>query len=397
MSDKSAVIRQNTPNPRFVEVAAYSALFVSAAVFLAGLMGMILGGFVKQLNAWALNNTVSAWLLMFVLGAACLAISAYVVRTNRKDPAKLRHIARYRYIYLMLIPGALYYLVFKFLPVLNLKIVFQVYSPTLQQQERVSWQAPLLMNFTSFFSNVWFWKLLRNTLILALLNITFYFPFPIIMALLLNEIKHMGFKRISQSVLYLPHFVSWTVLGSLMIMLLGPEPNGLVNSMLKNSGSDTIPFMMSEAWFRPLYIIELIWKESGWGTIIYLAALSGVDEQLYEAAVIDGAGRFKQLLHITLPSILPTIVTLLILRMGSFLDSGFDQIYLMLNSSNREVATVFDTYVYDMGLAGVLTSPVGTTNYSYSATIGVFRSVVSLVLVMGSNAIAKAAGEDGVY
>ena len=128
MSDKSAVIRQNTPNPRGVEVTAYSALFVSAAVFLAGLMGMILGGFVKQLNAWALNNTVSAWLLMFVLGAACLAISAYVVRTNRKDPAKLRHIARYRYIYLMLIPGALYYLVFKFLPVLNLKIVFQVYS-----------------------------------------------------------------------------------------------------------------------------------------------------------------------------------------------------------------------------------------------------------------------------
>ncbi|MBR5546926.1 MAG: sugar ABC transporter permease [Clostridia bacterium] len=297
----------------------------------------------------------------------------------------------------MLLGAGAYYFIFKLLPVLNLKIIFQNYSPTLARNGRVEWLDPILLSFKQFFTYRDFPMLLKNTLSLAVLNILFYFPVPIMLALLLNEIKNMPFKRVTQSVLYLPHFVSWTVLGSIMLMLLGPSPNGLINSLIKNAGGTEIPFMMSEEWFRPMYIIELIWKESGWGTIIYLAALSGVDEQLYEASVIDGAGRFKQLLHITLPCILPTIITLLILRMGSFLDSGFDQIYLMLNSYNRDVATVFDTYVYDVGLTGTITAPAGTTNYSYSATVGVFRSVVSLILVVTSNALAKLAGEEGVY
>ncbi len=358
---------------------------------------IFLGNFAENINSWALNSVGSPQLTLITIGLPLAVISFFVYYTNKHNPKKLRHILRYRWLYAMLIPAGVYYFVFKLLPVLNLRIVFQYYSPTRARNLNVEWLRPIYMNFEQFFTYRDFTMLLKNTLTLAVLNIVFYFPFPIILALLLNEIKHMKFKRVVQSVLYLPHFVSWTVLGSIMLMLLGPSPNGLINSLLKAAGNDEIPFMMSEEWFRPMYIIELMWKESGWGTIIYLAALSGVDEQLYEASVIDGAGRFKQLLHITLPCILPTIVTLLILRMGSFLDSGFDQIYLMLNSYNRDVATVFDTYVYDVGLTGTITAPSGTTNYSYSATVGVFRSVISLILVIGSNALAKMAGEEGVY
>lgn len=305
---------------------------------------------------------------------------------------------RYKWLYVMLIPAVLYYICFKLYPTLSLRIVFQKYSPTMELRGEMSpWMDPWYENFRIFFTHRDFPMLMRNTLTLALLNIVFYFPFPIILALLLNEVSRSSFKRTVQSILYLPHFVSWTVLASIVLMLLGPAPNGLVNSMLVSAGQTPIPFMESAEWFRPMYIIELIWKEAGWGTIIYLAALSGVDEQLYEAAVIDGAGRFKQLWHITLPGIKSTIVIMLILRMGSFLDSGFDQIYLMLNSLNREVATVFDTYVYDIGLKAIYKPAAGISNYSYSATVGVFRSIVSLVLVLGSNWLAKLVGEEGVY
>ncbi len=305
---------------------------------------------------------------------------------------------RYKWLYAMLIPAAIYYALFKFWPLLKLDIVFQRYSPQLENLGQSSpMMDPWYKNFQVFFNHRDFPMLLRNTLILAMLNIIFYFPFPIILALLLNEVRGSGYKRTVQSVLYLPHFVSWTVLGSLMLMLLGPAPNGLVNNLLTMVGKATIPFMESEQWFRPMYIIEIMWKEAGWGTIIYLAALSGVDEQLYEAAVIDGAGRFKQLLHITLPSIKSTIIVMLILRMGSFLESGFDQIYLMLNSLNRDVATVFDTYIYDIGLKALYRPAPGISNYSYSATVGLFRSIVSLILVLGSNKLAKLFGEEGVY
>lgn len=389
------MIRDIKKNPPIVRQVSLSLMVVSLAVTLTAL---IFGGnLLENLNNWLLNSINSAQLLTVIVGVVVFLLSFAVFRTNEKDPKKLRHILRYRWLYAMLLGAGAYYFIFKLLPVLNLKIIFQNYSPTLARNGRVEWLDPILLTFKQFFTYRDFPMLLKNTLSLAVLNILFYFPVPIMLALLLNEIKNMPFKRVTQSVLYLPHFVSWTVLGSIMLMLLGPSPNGLINSLIKNAGGAEIPFMMSEEWFRPMYIIELIWKESGWGTIIYLAALSGVDEQLYEASVIDGAGRFKQLLHITLPCILPTIITLLILRMGSFLDSGFDQIYLMLNSYNRDVATVFDTYVYDVGLTGTITAPAGTTNYSYSATVGVFRSVVSLILVVTSNALAKLAGEEGVY
>ena len=307
-------------------------------------------------------------------------------------------LARYRWLYIMLVPAIVYYILFKFLPVLKLDIVFQRYNPALENMgEKSPMMEPWYRNFQVFFSHRDFPMLVRNTLVLAVLNILFFFPVPIALALLLNEITSGLYKKSVQSVLYLPHFISWTVLGSLFLMIFGPAPNGLVNNLLVSAGKATIPFMESVEWFRPMYIIQIIWKEAGWGTIIYLAALSGVDEQLYEAAVIDGAGRFKQLLHITLPSIKSTIVVMIILRMGSFLDSGFDQIYLMLNSLNREVATVFDTYIYDIGLKAIYRPAPGVSNYSYSATVGLFRSIISLILVLGANRLAKLFGEEGVY
>lgn len=311
---------------------------------------------------------------------------------------RLQRVARFRWLYIMLIPAFLYYGLFKFIPMLNLRIVFQKYSPQLELLGQASpWLNPLYKNFEIFFGHRDFWMLLRNTFVLAGLNIVFYFPFPIILALMLNEIRSMRYKRVVQSVLYLPHFISWAVLASIMLMLLGPSPNGLVNNLLISTGRSEIPFMTSVEWFRPMYILEIYWKESGWGTIIYLAALAGVDEQLYEASVIDGAGRFKQLLHITLPSIKSTIIILLILRMGTFLDSGFDQIYLMLNSLNRSVASVFDTYIYEVGIKGSIRPAPGISNYSYSSAIGVFRSVVGLIMILTTNYFAKLAGEEGVY
>ncbi|MDR1570872.1 MAG: ABC transporter permease subunit [Oscillospiraceae bacterium] len=308
-----------------------------------------------------------------------------------------RRVFRYRWLYIMLVPTLLYYVLFKFMPLLSLRIVFQKYSPALEVLGVPSpMVTPWYFNFQVFFNSKDFWMLMRNTFTLAMYNIVFYFPFPLLLSLLLNELRHSGYKRTLQSMVYLPHFLSWAVIASLVLLVLGPAPRGLVNSLLVQSGGGQIPFLYGKQWFRPIYIMELIWKEAGWGTIIYLAALSGVDEQLYEAAVIDGAGRFKQLIHITLPAIQSTIVILLILRMGSFLDTGFDQIYLMVNSLNRDIGMVFDTYIYDVGILGNKV-PARVSSFSYSATVGLFRSVVSLVLVMGTNKLAKVFGEEGMY
>ncbi len=312
-------------------------------------------------------------------------------------PRLLKRMMRFKWLYIMLLPTLVYYILFKFMPLLGLRIVFLRYIPSLEVQGIASPLAdPWYKNFSTFFNGKDFWMLIRNTFSLAICNIVFFFPLPLLLSLLLNEVRHFSYKRTLQSLVYLPHFLSWAVIASLMLLLLGPSPRGLVNTLLRQNNMAEIPFLYGHEWFRPIYIIELIWKEAGWGTIIYLAALSGVDEQLYEAAVIDGAGRMRQLWNITLPSIKSTIVILLILRMGSFLDTGFDQIYLMVNSLNREVGMVFDTYIYDVGILGNKVPP-GVSAFSYSAAVGLFRSLVSMILVLGTNRIAKAMGEEGMY
>ncbi len=308
-----------------------------------------------------------------------------------------KRIWKYRWLYFLLIPAVLYYIFFQFAPWSYFRILFQKYTPALELMGKQSpWMDPWYRNFQVFFTSKDFPMLLRNTLALAGLNIFIGFPIPIILSLMLNEIRNAKFKRPLQSVLYLPHFISWAILASIVMMICGPAPSGAINTMLTAVGKDAIHFLDSPEWFRPMYIIENIWKESGWGTIIYLAALSNCDPQLYEAAVIDGAGRWKQMIHVTLPAIRSTIVIMLILRMGSFLDTGFDQIYLMMNSLNRDVAQVFDTYVYEVGLCGLYKPARDVSTYSYGAAIGFARSIVATIMVIGTDAISKLLGEEGL-
>jgi putative aldouronate transport system permease protein len=297
----------------------------------------------------------------------------------------MRDIYRNRLLYLILLPGMLYFVVFKYIPMLGLMIAFKDYKPHIGFLNS-AWVG--FKHFERFFSEPQFWMLFKNTITLAVCNLVFFFPLPIILALMLNEARNELFKRFAQTLLYLPHFVSWVITVGIFYILFTTE-GGIVNEVLKGFGVEKIPFLLSEDWFRPMIVSQVIWKEAGWGTVIFLAALSGVDLQLYEAARMDGAGRWRQLWHITLPAIRSTIVILFVLRLGTFLDTGFEQIFLMLNPMNRNVGEVFDTYVYTKGLT--------QGQYSYSAAVGMFKSMVGLTLVLGANWVAKKIGEEGVY
>ncbi|MDF2921373.1 MAG: protein lplB [Paenibacillaceae bacterium] len=304
---------------------------------------------------------------------------------RKKRPALVQDIIRDRWLYAILVPGVLYFLCFKYVPMLGLGMAFLDYKPHLGFLE-----SPFvgLKHFERFFTEPQFWQLFRNTFLLAIYNMIFFFPLPIVLALMLNEVRHEFYKRSVQTIMYLPHFISWVVAVGIFYIMFTTE-GGVVNEIIARMGMDKVPFLLSEGWFRTMIISQSIWKEVGWGTIIFLAALSGVDTQLYEAARMDGAGRWRQLWNITLPSIRSTIIILCILRLGTFLDVGFEHIFLMLNSMNREVGEVFDTYVYTKGLT--------QAQYSYSAAVGMFKSVVGLTLVLGANWTAKKFGEEGVY
>ncbi|MDB5084213.1 MAG: protein lplB [Bacilli bacterium] len=296
-----------------------------------------------------------------------------------------RNIRRDIWLYVMLLPGVGFFLLFKYLPMYGVIISFQNYMPFLGILGS-KWVG--LLNFHNFFNDPSFWQLFRNTFILAIYNLVFFFPMPIILSLILNEIRWEPFKRTIQTFIYLPHFISWPVVVGMCYVLLATS-DGLINQLLIHFGINRIAFLTDPHWFRPLITLQVIWKETGWGTVIFLATLSGIDPQLYEAARIDGAGRWQQLCHITYPALLTTIVILLILRLGNFLDSGFEQIFLMLSSNTRDVGEVFDTYVYTTGLAN--------GQLSYATAIGLFKSIVSLVLVISANFVAKCLGQEGVY
>lgn len=307
------------------------------------------------------------------------------VGTNGIMKMALKELKRDRWLYLMLLPGVLYFLVFKYIPMWGLVIAFQNYMPFLgiMKSEWVGFA-----HFQYLFASPDFWMLMRNTVILAVYNIFFFFPLPIIVALMLNEIRHEFYKRVVVSLIYVPHFLSWVIVVSFFYSFFSIK-DGIINEMIQSLGFEKIHFLDSAEWFRSMVTLEVIWKETGWGTIIFMAALAGVNPQLYEAARMDGANRWRQLYHITLPSIRSTIIILLILRLGSFLDNGFEQIFLMLNALNREVGEVFDTYVYLVGIQG--------GQFSFSTAVGMFKAVVGLVLVLITNRLAKKFGEEGIY
>src|SRR5699024_7522417 len=271
-----------------------------------------------------------------------------------------------KWLYFMLIPGLVYFIVFKYFPMWGVLIAFQDYSPFLgfTGSEWVGFE-----HFQYFFSNPDFLRLLRNTFILALYDLVFFFPAPIILSLLMNEIRINMYKRTVQTFVYVPHFMSWVIIASISYVFLTTS-GGAINAIVEAITGQKIAFLQETGWFRTIIIGQVIWKETGWGTVIFLAALAGVSSEQYEAAIVDGAGRFRRLWHVTLPALRSTIVILLILRLGNFLDTGFQQIYLMTNSLNREVADVFDTYVYFMGIT--------QGAFSYSTAVGLFKAVVGI-------------------
>ncbi len=297
----------------------------------------------------------------------------------------LLSLRRNKLLYLMILPGFVYFVIFKYLPMGGLIIAFQDYQPYMGIADS-PWVG--FKHFIRLFTEPTFMMLLRNTLVLFALNIIIFFPLPIILSLMLNEVRHKFFKNVVQTVIYIPHFMSWVIIVSITYVFMNVD-GGVLNEMIAAMGGQKISFLTSPEWLRIVYIGQIIWKELGWSTIIYLAAITVVDTQLYEAAEMDGAGRLRKTWHVTLPAIRPVIITLLILKIGHTLDLGFEHMYLLLNSLNREVGEIFDTYIYTAGLKN--------GQLSFSTTVGLFKGVVGLILVMLSNKLAKKIGEDGVY
>lgn len=313
------------------------------------------------------------------------AVQAGERTVSRRSAPLLRRLVRNRYMYIMILPGLVYFIIFKYVPMWGLIISFQDYLPYkgILGSEWVGFK-----HFEKLFSEPEFWTILRNTFVLFFFNLLFYFPVPIMLAIMLNEVGRPFFKRFVQTIVYIPHFLSWVIIVSISYVMLTMD-GGIINQLLVYFGFSKINFLLDEKWFYPMYIVQVIWREAGWGTIVYLAAIAAVDPQLYEAARMDGAGRFRQIWHITLPSIRSVIIVLLILRVGNVLDLSFEHVYLLLNSMNRSVAEILDTYVYTVGLK--------QGQYSFSTAVGLFKSLVGLVLVVLSNKLAKRFGEEGVY
>ncbi|MBW7452889.1 ABC transporter permease [Paenibacillus sepulcri] len=315
--------------------------------------------------------------------SAVQTAQAYVPKPSSSELKK--RIWKNKLLYIMIAPGLIYFVLFKYLPMYGLIISFQDYKPFkgITGSEWVGFK-----HFERLFTEPDFINILLNTLILFGMNLIFFFPIPIILALMLNEVRISYLKRTIQTIIYIPHFMSWVIIVSISFVMLTMD-GGLINELLVYFGFNEVNFLLSLEWFRPVYILQVIWREAGWGTIIYLAAIAAVDLQLYEAARIDGAGRFRQIWHITLPAIRSVVVLLLILKIGDVLELGFEHVYLLLNTMNRGVAEIIDTYVFTAGLR--------QQQFSYSAAIGAFKSIVGLILIAAANRLAKKMGEEGIY
>ncbi len=292
---------------------------------------------------------------------------------------------RDRYLILLLLPGVLFFLIYRYIPMAGLLLAFKDYSPFRGFADS-PWVG--MKYFKLIFEDPEVIRVVWNTLQISLLQIIFAFPISILLALMLNELRSQVYKRFLQSIVYMPHFLSWVVVVGITVIFLRSE--GIVNNFLNDAFKmEALPFLTDPAWFKPLIVLQIIWKESGWGTIIFLAALSGISPHLYEAAVMDGANRWRQIWHITLPALKSTIIILLILRLGTVMDSGFEQIFLMLNPFNMESGNVLDTFVYFKGIQ--------QANYSFATAVGLFKGVIGLILVVLANRLAKRFGEEGLY
>ncbi len=295
------------------------------------------------------------------------------------------YLKRKKYLYIMLIPGVFYFLIFHYVPMYGVLIAFKDFSfkKGILGSDWIG-----LENFRYMFQLDNFYTVFKNSISLSLLRIVFTFPIPILLALLMNDIKNARYQKFLQTLFYLPHFVSWVVIGSILVNFLSPV-NGVINNIIRMLGGEPIFFLAENKYFSPIVVITSIWKDAGWGTIIYLAAITGISGEMYEAAKIDGANKIKCLLYITLPCIKSTIVTMLILRLGSIMNNGFEQIFILQNARNLSVSEVFETYTYRLGLLN--------GRYSFATTVGLFTSVVGIIFLLASNMISKKLGEEGLW
>jgi putative aldouronate transport system permease protein len=296
----------------------------------------------------------------------------------------LRDLFKFRWQYAMILPGLICLFLFSYMPMVGVQIAFRNF-----RIGNSIWTAKWvgLTNFR-FFLDPEFWRVLRNTLVISVSRFAFSFPAPIILALLINEIRSVFFKRIVQSITYLPHFISWIVVAYIIDAFLAPN-TGLVNQVFLRFGRQSVFFMGRTDLFVPIIVISNIWKTVGWGTIVYLAAITSIDTEMYEAATIDGAGRFAQVWHITIPMIVPTVILMLILSMPGLLNAGMDQIYPLQNNVNLPVSNVLDIYILNNGLR--------QGRYSMSTAVGLVNSLVALLLIVAANKTANKVSGDGLW
>ncbi|MBO5068899.1 MAG: sugar ABC transporter permease [Roseburia sp.] len=304
----------------------------------------------------------------------------------------LKSVRKYGLFYLFAAPGLIYFLVFNYFPMfLGVLISLKNYTPFggkgLAAIFDAEWAG--IYHYKRLLQLPDFYRVLKNTIGISLMKLVVCFPLPIIFALLLNEVRHVKFKKTVQTISYLPHFISVVVIAGLLKTLLDPEGGVLTNVMNSLGFYSETSFLSDTRFYRPLLVLMNAWMKFGWDSIVYLSAITGVDVQLYEAAAIDGAGRFKKCIHVTLPAILPTIIVMLVLNVGHILDAGFQDILLTYSELTYSVADVIDTYVYRLGING--------TSYGLSAAMGLFKSVVGLLLVVGTNKLANKFGENGLW
>lgn len=309
-------------------------------------------------------------------------------RTFTNQNTLSRILKKYKFYYLLALPGVLYLLIFKYGPMFGLVIAFKDYDPYSGVAGIFASPWVGLANFNKFFESYYFGRIMGNTLVISMYKLLFGFPAPILFALLLNELRGKRFKKTVQTISYIPHFISWVIVAAMLSSLLTTD-NGLINVILNRCGLRSISFLTNPKYFRTVLVLSDIWKSIGFGSIVYLAAITGVDQEQYEAADIDGANRLQRILYITLPSISSVVVIMLIFRVGGLLDAGFEQVFLLYSPSVYKTADIIDTFVYRVGLE--------EHDYAYSVAVSFFKSAVAAVLLLSANFISRRISDEGIW
>lgn len=306
---------------------------------------------------------------------------------NQKKPL-IYYLKRDRFIYLLLLPGLIYYLVFKYIPMLGIVIAFEDYKPFFGLEGIFTSKWVGFKHFMKFFRSAYCLRLIKNTLLLSLYTLIWGFPLSIVLALFINELRGRHFKKTVQTISYLPHFLSAVIVCGIIRTMTSTD-GGLINAIIVRLGGDPVYFLGETQWFRTIYTVSDVWQTIGWNSIVFIAAMAGIDKALYEAAKVDGAGVLKRMWYITLPGIMPVVTIMLIMRVGNILNVGYEKVLLLYSPQIYSVSDIISTYVYREGLVN--------QNYSFATAVNMFTSVVSLVMVLGTNFITKKMGQEGVW